>query len=97
MALTESDLARLLPEERLAFTVAAQQVAEDRNPGLNTTTQLVLTIERLLTQDETDDPQALTAEGAGPLLDPDCRGGKCGSCVGAPCEHECHAAAGSAS
>jgi hypothetical protein len=36
----------------------------------------------------------LTAEGAGPLLDPDCRDGKCGSCVGAPCEHYCHKRAG---
>jgi hypothetical protein len=36
----------------------------------------------------------LTAEGAGPLLDPDCRDGKCGSCVGAPCEHYCHKQAG---
>jgi hypothetical protein len=25
-----------------------------------------------------------------PLIDPDCRDGKCGSCVGGPCEHECH-------
>lgn len=25
-----------------------------------------------------------------PLLDPDCRDGKCGSCVGGPCEHDCH-------
>jgi hypothetical protein len=32
----------------------------------------------------------LVAEGAGPLLDPDCRDGKCGSCTGPPCEHECH-------
>jgi hypothetical protein len=32
----------------------------------------------------------LVAAGAGPLLDPDCRDGKCGSCVGAPCEHSCH-------
>ncbi len=32
----------------------------------------------------------LTAEGTGPLLDPDCRDGKCGSCIGPPCEHECH-------
>jgi hypothetical protein len=32
----------------------------------------------------------LEAIGAGPLLDPDCRDGKCGSCVGAPCEHSCH-------
>jgi hypothetical protein len=32
----------------------------------------------------------LEAIGTGPLLDPDCRAGKCSSCVGAPCEHECH-------
>jgi hypothetical protein len=32
----------------------------------------------------------LEAIGTGPLLDPDCKAGKCGSCVGAPCEHECH-------
>ncbi|NEA22642.1 hypothetical protein [Actinomadura bangladeshensis] len=25
-----------------------------------------------------------------PVLDPDCRDGKCGSCVGGPCEHSCH-------
>lgn len=25
-----------------------------------------------------------------PLIDPDCRGGKCSSCVGGPCEHHCH-------
>ncbi|MGH3382673.1 MAG: hypothetical protein ACRDP6_48890 [Actinoallomurus sp.] len=24
------------------------------------------------------------------LIDPDCRDGKCGSCVGGPCEHDCH-------
>lgn len=28
-----------------------------------------------------------------PLLDPDCAAGKCGSCVGGPCEHWCHAVA----
>lgn len=32
----------------------------------------------------------LFAEGSGPLLDPDCRDGKHGSCVGAPCECTCH-------
>jgi hypothetical protein len=37
--------------------------------------------------------KVLTAIGNGPLLDPACRDGKCGSCVGYPCEHECHAAA----
>lgn len=25
-----------------------------------------------------------------PLIDPDCRDGKCGSCIGGPCEHHCH-------
>lgn len=25
-----------------------------------------------------------------PLIDPDCRADKCGSCVGGPCEHHCH-------
>lgn len=33
----------------------------------------------------------LTAEGAGPLLDPACRAGDCEPCPGAPCEHSCHA------
>lgn len=27
-----------------------------------------------------------------PVIDPDCRDGKCGSCVGGPCQHECHRA-----
>lgn len=27
-----------------------------------------------------------------PLIDPDCRDGKCVSCAGGPCEHECHTA-----
>ncbi|MEU4410687.1 hypothetical protein AB0F88_39805 [Streptosporangium sp. NPDC023963] len=27
---------------------------------------------------------------AEPLVDPDCRDGKCHSCVGGPCEHSCH-------
>lgn len=25
-----------------------------------------------------------------PLIDPDCRDGKCQSCIGGPCEHDCH-------
>ncbi|GAA0970017.1 hypothetical protein GCM10009555_018190 [Acrocarpospora macrocephala] len=29
------------------------------------------------------------------LIDPDCRDGKCGSCVGGPCEHGCHQGGGS--
>lgn len=40
-----------------------------------------------------DQDGQLTAEGAGLLLDPDCRDGKCDSCVGPPCEHRCHRAA----
>lgn len=32
----------------------------------------------------------LTADGSGPLLDPDCRDGKHTSCLGDPCECECH-------
>lgn len=39
-------------------------------------------------------PGDLVAIGAGPLLDPDCRDGRCVSCTGAPCEHECHQAPG---
>lgn len=27
-----------------------------------------------------------------PLIDPDCRDGKCESCVGGPCTHDCHQA-----
>ena len=35
-----------------------------------------------------------TLFGDGPLIDPDCRGGKHGSCVGGPCECWCHRHAG---
>jgi hypothetical protein len=31
-----------------------------------------------------------TAAEDGPVLDPDCRGGKHGSCIGAPCACSCH-------
>ena len=41
-----------------------------------------------------DGPITLVRDVAEPapelLLDPDCRDGKCGSCVGGPCEHSCH-------
>lgn len=86
-AVTRADLAKLTPEERSAFTAAAAQVARDVNPGIGTTATLVLTIQRLITE-------PVVAEGNGPLLDPDCRDGKCGSCIGGPCEHECHTADG---
>ncbi|MER7361853.1 nucleoside triphosphate pyrophosphohydrolase [Nonomuraea wenchangensis] len=33
---------------------------------------------------------AAEAEQDEPLIDPDCRDGKCHSCVGGPCEHDCH-------
>ncbi len=46
--LTPDDLARLEPAERMAFTVAAGQVARDENPGINTTAALLLTIQRLI-------------------------------------------------
>ena len=36
------------------------------------------------------DPGHRTAEEAEALIDPDCRDGKHGSCVGDPCECECH-------
>jgi hypothetical protein len=36
----------------------------------------------------------LTATGNGPLLDPDCRDGKHTSCVGPPCECDCHGMCG---
>jgi len=93
VALTDRDLARLTPAEREAFQQTALMVAvNDYTPAMGALAELILIIERLLTQDETEDPRALVAKGAGPLLDPDCRDGKCGSCVGAPCEHECHGA-----
>lgn len=38
--------------------------------------------------DPNDDPE--------PVIDPVCRDGKCSSCVGGPCEHECHQPAGEA-
>ena len=48
--LTPDDVARLEPAERLAFTVAASQVARDENPGINTAAVLLLTIQRLITE-----------------------------------------------
>jgi hypothetical protein len=33
---------------------------------------------------------APASESEEPLIDPDCRSGKCGSCVGGPCQHHCH-------
>jgi hypothetical protein len=86
MAVTPADLAKLTPIERGAFISAAALVADERKPPMLTIVILVETIERLITEPAGE----LVAEGAGPLLDPDCRDGKCGSCTGPPCEHECH-------
>lgn len=36
-------------------------------------------------------PEELNTETEALVIDPDCRDGKCGSCVGDPCEHSCHA------
>ena len=47
---TAQALARLLPDERLAFTAAAAQAARDENPGINTTVALLLTVQRLITE-----------------------------------------------
>lgn len=44
-------------------------------------------------KDAVDAGRLPTEFGAAPralLLDPDCRDGKCSSCVGGPCEHGCH-------
>ncbi len=48
MPLTADQYAMLRPEEQVALKMAATMVAADRNPGLNVTAELVLTIERLL-------------------------------------------------
>lgn len=85
MVITPADLAKLTPIERGAFIMAAELVAAERKPPMMTIVTLIETIERLITA-----PKELVAEGFGPLLDPDCRDGKCGSCIGPPCEHECH-------
>lgn len=85
---TGEALARLTTGERAAFSVAAGYLARDQKPPMETTVTLVETIQRLISEP----PRELEAIGTGPLLDPDCRDGKCGSCIGAPCEHECHRA-----
>jgi len=35
-------------------------------------------------------PEQIDPNVHGQVIDPDCRDGKCGSCVGGICEHECH-------
>jgi hypothetical protein len=41
-----------------------------------------------------DDPEhsdgAFLLDEDEPLIDPDCRDGKCDSCIGGPCTHDCH-------
>jgi hypothetical protein len=41
------------------------------------------------------DIEAEYSETGEPLIDPDCAAGKCGSCSGPPCQHECHTGGGS--
>ena len=85
---TAEALARLTTGERAAFSAAADCLARDQKPPMGTIVTLVETICRLIGEPGRE----LEAIGTGPLLDPDCLAGKCGSCVGAPCEHECHRA-----
>ena len=41
------------------------------------------------------DAVVMTADlGGDQIIDPDCRDGKCGSCVGGLCQHHCHTQAG---
>lgn len=66
-----------------SYLAELRDVAEDRGDD----TGPLATVERIdsaldyLDQVIYDEPQ---------LIDPDCRDGKCGSCVGGLCEHECH-------
>jgi hypothetical protein len=84
----DTALAKLTPDERDIYLLARRRVAVGGHSTVYMTRILLATIERLISQ---SDDKLLVAEGAGPLLDPDCRDGKCRSCVGAPCEHSCHA------
>lgn len=47
-------LERLEPAEELAFKMAAGMLAEDRNPPIRITAELVLTISRLITEEKLD-------------------------------------------
>ena len=86
---TADALARLTTGERAAFSAAADYLARDQKPPMGTIVTLVDTIRRLIGEPT----QELEAIGTGPLLDPACRNGTCGSsCAGAPCEHKCHRA-----
>lgn len=83
--LTPLELAALRPEERTAYAVVADLAGRGETAcGVMMLRRLLATIERLAR------PAAeLTAEGAGPLLDRACREGRCGDCIGDPCEHGC--------
>lgn len=85
MALT--DAMALSEYERACYLACKSALAANREVVPQHVHVLVAAIERM----ELHRPP-LIAEGAGPLLDPDCRDGKCASCVGPPCEHECHQA-----
>jgi hypothetical protein len=40
--------------------------------------------------EQLQDPEFRAAYEALQLIDPDCKAGKCDSCVGGPCQHHCH-------
>jgi hypothetical protein len=86
VSLTPIDLAILKPEEQSAYVVALDLTERGEVPGVLIVARLLATIDRLAA------PGELVADGTGPLLDPDCRDGKCSSCIGPPCEHSCHTA-----
>jgi hypothetical protein len=86
---TPEALARLTAIERLTFQTSAGLAAAGQKPSLESVVILLEIIQRLIAE-----PAGLTAEGSGPLLDDRCRAGECGTCPGAPCEHECHREAG---
>lgn len=71
------------PRRSETYLEELQAVAEDRadDTGPLATVERIDTALDFLEQVERDEPL---------LLDPDCRDGKCGSCVGGPCEHGCH-------
>ncbi|WP_395109824.1 hypothetical protein [Actinomadura sp. SCN-SB] len=60
----------------------------DLGARLGMTAILRAEAERLIAQPPA--PSPTPTPDTEPLIDPDCRDGKCGSCVGGPCEHECH-------
>lgn len=70
-----------LPLRSETYPAELQDVAEDRGDD----TGPLATVDRIEAA-----LGHLDADPNEPLIDPDCRDGKCGSCVGGLCEHECH-------